>query len=646
MQITTMTEIQHKTFEAASSGRDVLGRARTGTGKTLAFLLPAIENSLRLGRVPGPAGYVEAADEDAADGGAARTGGIATLVLSPTRELAMQIHQQAAVLASSHANGVDAGGRPTRHRMRSQVMYGGSSRRDDLKKMEDGAPFVLCATPGRLIDHMENSRVRGTPFKDLIADVSVVVLDEADRCLDMGFRKDMEYILGVNGRRRSQTLLFSATLPKDLRTIMASHMDRDYLTVDCVHDIDPATHTNARVDQAFVTLPPSGDRWIAGLVDLIQDIHATHKTDHKVIVFFPTTNMCAFFSGIFNKIYRIPALEIHSKKNQTSRTRTSDRFRKRRTGLLFTTDVSARGVDYPDVTHVIQYGSAECRETYIHRLGRTGRAGKKGQGLIIMGSPEEQHQFVGGALQGLDVTRDKRAQRVLEGAERGDDGDDRAEQRRQGNVERLARVRSEVATPGSDLQKAASHAYKSLLGYHATKTQNLGMTKQQMVNHVNDLARQMGFAEGKYPALNPKVVQTLKLRGIPGVNVAHDQGSFGGSRGGYGNDRGRGGYGGGGGGYGGGGYGHGGGRGGGRGRDGGYGHGRSSGNPRYDNPNPRYDRSYDGGNAWSDGGGRGGSRDGGDRGYDRGSGDRGYDRGGGRRPSSSHSSPDQRWDID
>lgn len=125
--------------------------------------------------------------------------------------------------------------------MRAQVMYGGSSRQADLQKLEDQSPFVLVATPGRLIDHMENSRVRGTPFADLVADVAVVVLDEADRCLDMGFRRDMEYILGVSGGRRSQTLLFSATLPQDLRQIMAGHMDRDYLTVDCVHDVDPAT---------------------------------------------------------------------------------------------------------------------------------------------------------------------------------------------------------------------------------------------------------------------------------------------------------------------------------------------------------------------------------------------------------------------
>ena len=246
-------------------------------------------------------------------------------------------------------------------------------------------------------------------------------------------------------------------------------------------------------------------------MDLIQDIHATHPDDHKVIVFFPTTNMCAFFSQIFNKIYRIPALEIHSKKNQTSRTQTSDRFQKRRTGLIFTTNVSARGVDYPDVTHVIQYGSAECRETYIHRLGWTGRAGKKGQGLVIMGSLEEQRQSVGDALQGLDVTRDVRVQRVMEGAERVDDGG---------------------GTEGGEPSVQV-----------ATKMQNLGMTKQQMVNYVNDLARQMGFVEGKYQALNLKVVQTLKLRGIPGVNVVHDHGSFGSSRGRYGDDRSCGGYG-------------------------------------------------------------------------------------------------------
>jgi ATP-dependent RNA helicase MSS116 len=208
--LSNMTEIQHGTFEAARGGRDVLGRARTGTGKTLAFLLPAIESALRDGRVPGPHDWKGGAssssstdddydddrddDDDGNDGGGLRRrrGGIAVLVLSPTRELAMQIHSQAQILASSHSNGID---RLSKHPMASQVMYGGVSRGVDIKKLEDNPPFVLVATPGRLIDHMRTSRVRGVPFSELIRGVSVFVLDEADRCLDMGFRADMEYIL-------------------------------------------------------------------------------------------------------------------------------------------------------------------------------------------------------------------------------------------------------------------------------------------------------------------------------------------------------------------------------------------------------------------------------------------------------------------
>jgi len=377
------------------------------------------------------------------------------------------------------------------------------------------------------------------------------------------------------------------------------------------------------VDQAFVTLPfPGGDHWISGLAALIEDIQARDARGHKVIVFFPTTNMCIFFSHVFNKVYRIPALEIHSKKSQSARTRTSARFRQGRRGVLFTTDVSARGVDYPNVTHVIQYGSAEHRETYIHRLGRTGRAGKKGQGLVIVGSPEEE-QKLGEVLWGLDVKRDDRSQRVLEGE--GEDYDDAG---------RLARVHDAVASRGSDLERQASHAYRSLLGYHGSHLDNLGMTKQQMVHHVNDLARQMGYPEGAQPSLSPKVVQALNLRGIRGVNVSpggHDRGGFGGGNGGgyggggggsnyrHGDARGRGGPG----------SARGGDRGsrGNRGSDGGYGGGRGRGGG--------YSGGHDDEDAWSGGSDRGG------RGYGRGGG-----QGGGQRRSNSRPSFNQRWEID
>ncbi|EED87938.1 predicted protein, partial [Thalassiosira pseudonana CCMP1335] len=312
------------------------------------------------------------------------------LILSPTRELALQIHTQAQILTSSHANSRNS----HTYRMSSQVMYGGSSRRVDLEKLQDNLPYVLVATPGRLIDHMKNSRVGNVPFSEIIGGVSVLVLDEADRCLDMGFRSDMEWIIDVmkeyeqkeqheEYRHQRQTLLFSATLPKDLRSIMASSMRKDYVTVDCIHDVDPTSHTNERVDQTFLTLPSfvSGKRHAN---DLYHIIHIQNPTNYKLVVFFPTTALAQFFSYLFNKIYNIPVIEIHSQKSQSNRTYNSNLFRKVKSGVLFTTDVSARGVDYPNVTHVIQYGSAENRETYIHRLGRTGRAGKRGVGILVV----------------------------------------------------------------------------------------------------------------------------------------------------------------------------------------------------------------------------------------------------------------------
>ncbi|KAL9183291.1 hypothetical protein ACHAXT_005078 [Thalassiosira profunda] len=555
LKLSTMTEIQHKVFDAAASGRDVLGRARTGTGKTLAFLLPAIENALRLGRVPGPHRHRDR------NGG---RGGIATLIVSPTRELAIQIHSQAQLLAASHANTTneEGGAHGRGFRMASQVMYGGSSRAVDLQKLEDHPPFILVATPGRLIDHMQKSHVRGIPFADVIGGVSVWVLDEADRCLDMGFRKDMEWILDVRKRFQDlakrdgrdaeaerQTLLFSATLPKDLRSIMASHMERDYLTVDCVHDVDPASHTNANVDQSFVTLPDAGrNRWIAGLVDVIEDvIHVQNPDDYKIVVFFPTTAMCQFFSNLFTHEYKIPVLEIHSRKTQANRTSTSDKFRKWQKGILFTTDVSARGVDYPNVTHVVQYGSADSRETYIHRLGRTGRAGKKGQGILIVGGKGEEHSFVKRQLQGLDMQRDERYQKLLMGdivAAEGDGGGgtNGALRRKEINERRLEKIHGAIQGGNPKLQRSAQNTYRSLLGYNISNMQNLGMRrKDEVVEYINGLAVQMGFDEDNLPRITPKLVGAMGLQGVRGINVGRDQRGEGGGGGGGGGRRGGGG---------------------------------------------------------------------------------------------------------
>lgn len=493
------------------------------------------------------------------------------LILSPTRELAAQIHNQAQALTSSHTNsGGDEDDSTNKYPMVSQVMYGGSSRNNDLKKLQSNTPFILVATPGRLIDHMQNSHVHGVPFSEMIGNVSVLVLDEADRCLDMGFRKDMEWILDVMGRYRSkqdekeralmgerQTLLFSATFGKDLRSIMDRCMRSDYVTVDCVHDVDPTTHTNQSVTQTFVTLPPPRKRvdistknatasssmtttsyedvnqyrWISGLVDIISDIvHVRNPDEFKVVVFFPTTAMCQFFSHIFTNVYKIPVIELHSKKSQSNRTFTSKLFRQVDKGVLFTTDVSARGVDYPNVSHVIQFGSAESRETYIHRLGRTGRAGRKGKGIIIVGGKGEERAFIRQELQGLEVQRDETYQSLLLGdivAKEGDEGGgiNGAKRRNDINATRLQKIRSSIRdNTNADLRNMASQTYRSLLGYYVSRMSTIGANhKVEVVEYLNSLAVQMGFESGNMPSISPKVVQNIGLQGIRGLNISAER---------------------------------------------------------------------------------------------------------------------------
>ncbi|KAL3761344.1 hypothetical protein ACHAWU_000478 [Discostella pseudostelligera] len=601
-----MTPIQQQTFHAASSGQDVLGRARTGTGKTLAFLLPALESALRMGRVPGPPlsphylirnnENVDGIYDESSQQKSITRGGIAILIISPTRELAMQIHHQAQMITSSHTNSNSSYDSSFNERQKhkypmiSQVMYGGTSRNSDITKLETNMPFILVATPGRLIDHMQSTTLRlpggqSIPFRELIQNVSVWVLDEADRCLDMGFRKDMEYILDHKPKegappssdavRRhaasaaaelppaalaAQTLLFSATLPDSLRSIMASHMRPRYLTVDCIQDADtnPASHAHSNVEQRYVTLPPPSSldididnndddhhlnqgHYISSLVSILEDIiHHQNPTDYKIIVFFPTTSTCQFFSHIFNTIYRIPVLEIHSKKSQSNRTIMSTKFRKFSKGILFTTDVSARGVDYPNVTHVIQYGGgAEDKETYLHRLGRTGRAGKAGCGLLVCTGVHEERSFVKRVLKGLEVQHDGRIQALLlnnnnhDGeellsSEELDTSSSSIQKTKKNRVEinnaRLQKIRFGIGMRTNVvLEKMANDAYRSLLGYKIAKMENLGLrSKNEVVEHVNSLAMQMGYLPGKMPTIGPKIIQALGLNGVRGLNVGKE----------------------------------------------------------------------------------------------------------------------------
>ena len=465
--LTTMTEIQAKTFEAASSGRDILARARTGTGKTLAFLLPAIETLLKQNDF-----------EPGKD--------IGILVLSPTRELAMQIHEQARSILFRHGNN-----------MNSNFMYGGTSKKLEIDRLHKRMPTVLVATPGRLIDHLQTTAVHGVPFAKKLKQTRVLVLDETDRLLDLGFKKDIDRILSYLSPKR-QTLLFSATLPPGVRSVLQDCLHPSYVTIDCIHQFDPASHTNALVDQRCVVHPQSMQ--IDAPVQILKYIMDSDP-NHKIMAFFPTANLTSYYSQIFNFHLSRPVIEIHSRKPQAYRASACNRFREKKSGItMFTSDVSARGMDFSGVSHVVQVGMPDSRETYIHRLGRTGRAGNDGKGLLILSDVERG--FLSRDLNDLDIVEDNTFL---------------TDESSCNDMESMRRIVGEGKN--TSLAEAASSAYASMLGIYATKLKALGIRdKNTLVGFVNDFSAAAGLADP--PAITPKVAESIGLRGVAGINIS------------------------------------------------------------------------------------------------------------------------------
>ena len=526
MGLTHMTEIQSRTFLAAANGGDVLGRARTGTGKTVAFLLPAIERLIRENNINDP-------------------NTVGMLVVSPTRELASQIGEQASQLLKHH-KGASV-----------QVMFGGTNVKSDINRLSarNGLPTVIVATPGRLLDHMKTTKIKSgnnmVSFgKHIMSKTNLVVLDETDRLLDMGFRNDIERILDfLPSSKQRQTLLFSATIPADLKKIMRQHMKPDYVEVDCVKDGDAATHTNDSVTQTHFVLPKGTDV-VSSVIDTVQYAVESHYSDDaaippKIVVFFPTARLVQFYAEIFQEITRgvsvidnnndytdtntakkikIKSWELHSKKTQGYRNRVSDEFRQAKTGVLFTSDVSARGVDYPNVSHVIQFGMPESRDQYIHRLGRTGRGGMKGKGWLVL--QDWESMFIK-ELKGVNIpVNDELQTRILQ------------ETLSEESDMIVQEVKRRVRGGDGTLSKSAAAAYAAFLGYYKGQMKRMRMgNSSTLVQIANSFAMSSGFHEP--PQLQKSTVSKMGLKGVPGLNIGPGDGGGGrgGGRGGGGGGR-------------------------------------------------------------------------------------------------------------
>ncbi|MCR9155036.1 MAG: DEAD/DEAH box helicase [Bacteroidetes bacterium] len=312
------TEIQEKSLDALLAGRDLLGIAKTGSGKTAAFLLPILQKQIQ--------------------------GKHQALVLAPTRELALQIEEEYRSLNKGL-------------KLYSSVFIGGTNMNADLRKASMPSDLIV-ATPGRLLDLYQR---RAISFKN----VDVLVIDEFDRLLDMGFEKDLNKILDALPHRR-QNLLFSATLDKGQERRIAEILDNPVRL-----QISSGELTNDHVQQELVYLEP-GDVKIDVLKNMLD------KPEFERVIIFAETKR--WVSKVNRKLRQagIRSDEIHGDKSQNYRQKALKSFKTGKLQALIATDVAARGIDVDDVSHVINYQIPKTMDSYIHRVGRTGRAGKTG----------------------------------------------------------------------------------------------------------------------------------------------------------------------------------------------------------------------------------------------------------------------------
>jgi ATP-dependent RNA helicase RhlE len=346
---TVPTPIQRGTIPHAVLGRDIIGTAQTGTGKTAAFLLPVLERLLEE-----PRGRIQA------------------LILTPTRELALQAEGFLRKLAG-HTH------------LRGAAVYGGVGMGDQERALRGGAEIII-ATPGRLLDHMSRGYVNFQGLK-------ILVLDEADRMLDMGFLPDVRRILQRLPRDR-QTMLFSATMPPEV-----VKLSREFLRDPRMVQVEE--RTVAAVGVSHLALPVPSHLKADLLSELLRDEMMT-----SVLVFARTKHRA---DNLVRQLLQrgINVAVIHGNRSQSQRVRALEGFRTGEYRVLVATDIAARGVDVKDVSHVVNFDVPHEPETYIHRVGRTARAQQRGDAYTLVTPDEEQDLARIERLIGMKIDRAK-----------------------------------------------------------------------------------------------------------------------------------------------------------------------------------------------------------------------------------------------
>lgn len=331
------TDIQYKAIPSILRGEDVLAIAQTGTGKTAAFAIPLIDMIHQ-------------------DKTSKRTSGIRCLVLVPTRELAQQIGEVFKKL-SKHT------------KVKTFALIGGVEQDRQIDKLEDGID-ILIATPGRMFDLISQG------FVD-ISRIEHLVLDEADHMLDLGFIEDIESVKRKLTRRH-QTLFFSATISPKIKKLAFSQVRSNAIRIQ----ISPEDPVSKNVSHFVMFVEMDDKRFF------LQE-YLKQNSDGKFIIFVRTRVRAERVAKAM-ATFGIATLTIHGEKDQTNRDQVMQQFRQGEVSILIATDLNARGIDIPDVTHVINYDLPEKPENYVHRIGRTGRGFKKGIAVSFCATEEKE----------------------------------------------------------------------------------------------------------------------------------------------------------------------------------------------------------------------------------------------------------------
>ncbi|GAM86908.1 hypothetical protein ANO11243_049290 [Dothideomycetidae sp. 11243] len=459
MGFDTMTPVQHRVLtELPSWSSDCLVQAKTGTGKTLAFLLPALHCLLNnFSRRP--------------------RGHVAILTITPTRELAQQIKKQCDQLTSQLATPLEC-----------HIAVGGTGRGPNLNRFMNGNPSILVATPGRLKDYLSETQVA-----ERFHNIQTLVLDEADTMLEAGFLQDVRGILASIPPKRNgwQGMCFSATIPPKVKDVVNVVLQTGYISISTIEQNE--TPTVDRVPQFLVVMPTATDTFNV-LAALLQ---YEMQSSSKIIVFGVTANMVALYAKVFSQnMLHLNVFEIHSRLSQNARTRTTNEFKEAKAGVMFASDVVGRGMDFPNVDLVVQVGLPSSGEQYVHRVGRTARAGAEGRAVILLAQSET---FFTLRNPHLPIKPHPEAEKINQFATE------------------CAPTITEAMYNIDEVTK--QRAYSSFIGFFAGSglMKALRIDKADLVALANDLAIR-GMACPEPPPMDKKVVGKMGLKGVPGFN--------------------------------------------------------------------------------------------------------------------------------